>query len=213
MLETSEQIPDPVLEETTNSKTPEADNSSQDEGALTAEIVQLWQVHGDWQRSIKHETEQFRAIRSELGKLLHQVKELLARPGRNGQWCSWLKDREIPRATADRLVQKYVRSLRPPANCLIESISEPTEEEIEKAFFKVLPKLRRVLRTPQGFYRFVDLLTLSFDGIGRRVTEEGILIVKPSENAKSENCPAGEIVAGPQAGITDPEGLLDSELM
>ena len=135
MLETSEQIPDPVLEETTNSKTPEADNSSQDEGALTAEIVQLWQVHGDWQRSIKHETEQFRAIRSELGKLLHQAKELLARPGRNGQWCSWLKDREIPRATADRLVQKYVRSLRPPANCLIESISEPKPKKKSRRLF------------------------------------------------------------------------------
>jgi len=180
---------------------------------LTSEIVQLWQLHGNCQKSVKHETEQFRAIRSELGKLLHQIKELLARPGRNGQWCAWLKDREIPRATADRLVQKYVRSLRPPANCLIESISEPTEEEIQNVFFKVLRKLRPVLRTQQSLYRFVDLLTLSFNGTERRVTGEGILVMKPSQNAMSSVFPAGEIVAEPQTRLTQPDEDWDQELM
>ena len=80
-------------------------------------------------------------------------------------------------------------------NCLTESISEPTEDEIEKLCAKVFPKLRRVLRTPQSVYRFVDLLTLSCDGTERRVTDEGILVMKPSQDAMS---PAGEIVAEPQ---------------
>jgi hypothetical protein len=212
MLETSEQIPDPILVETTNSKTPQADNLSQEEGALTAEIVQLWQVHGDCQKSIKHETEQFRALRSELGKRLHQMKDLLAKPGRNGQWSGWLTERAIPRATADRLVKKYVRSLPSHVNCLSESISAPTEDEIQKLFFKVLPKLRRVLRTPQSVYRFVDLLTLSCDGVGRRVTDDGILLMKPSENAVCEDFPAGKIAAEPQPGPIHPEEL-DQELM
>ena len=94
------------------------------------------------------------------------MKELLARPSRNGQWSAWPKERAIPRATADRLALKYERSLHPHANCLTESISEPTGDEIEKLFAKVFPKLRRVLRTQESLYRFVDLLTLSCDACG-----------------------------------------------
>ena len=71
-----------------------------------------------------------------------------------------------------------------------------------------------MLRTPQSLYRFVDLLTLSCDGMGRRVTDEGILVMKPSQNAiLTGEFPAGEIVAEPQAGVTQPEVELDQELM
>jgi hypothetical protein len=213
MLETTEQVHTPVFLDTPISDTPQANSPLHDESVLTTGVTQLWQVHREFQTSIKHETEKFRALRYELGKLLHQMKELLARPGRNGQWCSWLKEREIPRATADRLVQKYELSLHPNANRLSESIAEPTEEEIQKLFFKVLPKLRRVLRTPQGLYRFVDLLTLSFDGAGRRVTEDGILVMKPNQNAMSKEFLAGEIVAEPQTGLIQPEEDWDQELM
>ena len=213
MLETTEQVHTPEFLDAPISETPQADDPSQDEGVLTSKIGQLWQMHGEYQKSIKHETEQLRALRNELGKLFHQIKELLARPGRNGQWSAWLKEREIPRATADRLALRYERSLHPHANCLTESISEPTEEEIQKVFFKVLPKLRRVLRTPQGLYRFVDLLTLAFDGAGRRVTEDGILLTKPSQNAMSKEFLAGEIVAEPQTELTQPEEDWDQELM
>ena len=165
MMETTEQVHTPVVLESTISETPQADSPLQDESVLTTGITQLWQVHKDYHTSIKQETEQFRALRNEIGKLLHQMKELLARPGRSGQWSSFLKGHKIPRATADRLVQKYERSLHPHANCPTESISEPTENEIEKLFAKVLPKLRRVLRTPQGLYRFVDLLTPALQAV------------------------------------------------
>jgi hypothetical protein len=213
MLETSEQTPDQVHADSPVSEISLPETSSPDEGVLTAEIVQLWQVHGNYQKSIRHETGQFRALRNELGRLLHQMKKLLARPGRNGQWSAWLKEREIPRATADRLALRYERSLHPHANCLTESISEPTEEEIQKVFFKVLPKLRRVLRSPRNLYRFVDLLTLSFDGTGRRVTEDGILVMKPSQNAMSKEFFSGEIVVEPQTGLAQPEEDSDQELM
>ena len=138
------------------------------------------------------------------------MKELLARPGRNGQWSAWLKERAIPRATADRLALKYEQSLHPHANCLTESISEPTEDEIEKLFAKVFPKLRRVLRTPQSQFRFVELLTSAYNGVDHRMTEEGLLIVKPSQDAMFF---AGEIVAEPQTGLTPPLVELDGELM
>jgi hypothetical protein len=212
MLETGEQVHTSVFLDAPISETPQADGPLQDEGVLTTEIVQLWQVHGDYQKSIKHETEQFRALRNELGKLLHQMKELLARPGRNGQWSAWLKERAIPRGTADRLALKYERSLHPHANCPIEQLAEPTEEEIQKIFFKVLRKLRPVLRTPQSVYRFVDLLTLSCDGMGRRVTDEGIFVMKPSQMFDGE-FPAGGIVVHPQTGPKQPEAESDQELM
>ena len=58
-----------------------------------------------------------------------------------------------------RLVTNYKRTLNPDANCLSESITEPTEAEIQKLFSKTFPKLRRVLRTPQSVYRFIELLS------------------------------------------------------
>lgn len=61
--------------------------------------------------------------------------------------------------------------------------------------------------------RFVHLLTLSCDGTGRRVTDEGILLMKPSQNAMSKEFLAGEIVTEPQTGLTQPEEDLDQELM
>ena len=61
--------------------------------------------------------------------------------------------------------------------------------------------------------RFVHLLTLSCDGTVRRVTDEGILLMKPSQNAMSKEFLAGEIVTEPQTGLTQPEEDLDQELM
>jgi hypothetical protein len=145
--------------------------------------------------------------------VLHQMKELLARPGRNGQWSAWLKERAIPRATADRLALKYEQSLHPHANCLSESISEPTEDEIEKLCAKVFPKLRRVLRTQHSLYRFVELMTSTFDGVDHKMTEEGLLIVKPCQLAMSGEFPHSAIMAEPQMVLAQPEVDLDQELM
>lgn len=209
-METTEQAHTPFFLDAPMSETPQADNPSHDESVLTTGITQLWQAHREFQTSIKHETEKFRALRYELGKLLHQMKELLARPGRNGQWSAWLKERAIPRATADRLALKYEQSLHPHANCLTESISEPTEDEIEKLCAKIFPKLRRVLRTPQSQFRFVELLTSAYNGVDHRMTEEGLLIVKPTQDAMFF---AGEIVAEPLTGLSPPEVELDQELM
>jgi len=185
MLETIEQCQHPVLAESKVPEIPEPETPSQDEAALTDQIVQLWQEQNDCKISIRHQTQNLRALRTELGKRLAEMKEVLAKPGRSGQWSSWLKERKIPRATADRLVTNYERSLSPDGNRLIESISEPTEDEIQKLFAKIFPKLRRVLRTPQSVYRFIDLLTISSDGTCCRLTEEGLLLIKPLPQSES----------------------------
>lgn len=90
------------------------------------------------------------------------MKQVLARPGRNGQWSGWLKQSRISRATADRLVAKHERSLQPDSNCLTEQITEPSEQEMQNLFAKPAPKLRKVLRTPASVYHFIDLLASAF---------------------------------------------------
>jgi len=160
--------------------TPEPDQPAQDESALTAQISELWRLHTDYKGSIKNQTENLRSLRSELGKLLHQMKGLLARPGRNGQWSAWLKERKISRATADRLVLRHERSLHPDSNCLTDSITEPTEAEIQTLLDKVLPKLRKLLRTKTSVYRFIELLVSSLT-LDHQATEEAILILRPAQ--------------------------------
>jgi hypothetical protein len=85
--------------------------------------------------------EELRVLRAKLGEQLSEMKQMLAKPGRGGQWSSFLEERQIPRATADRLVARHLRSLDPDANRLSEPVSEPTEEEVQRLFIAVWPKL------------------------------------------------------------------------
>ena len=110
---------------------PAAASAMEDETFLSFEISQLWDIHTSYQNSIKQENEKFRAIRGDLGKLLFHMKQVLAKPGRNGGWPAFLKERRIPRATADRLVIRYQQSLNPDANRPNEANSATTEEEIQ----------------------------------------------------------------------------------
>lgn len=193
MTETTEQIENPVLAEsplpeiTTLSPAPDVPqpDGTPDEGTLTAEISELWRLHGDYTASMRSQSQNLRSLRSELGKRLSEMKQLLARPGRNGQWSAWLKERKISRATADRLVLRHERSQQPDSNRLTEAISEPTEEEIKSLFDKIAPKLRKALPTPKSIYHFVEILSASFDGVERRITEEGILILSPAAPAQT----------------------------
>ena len=184
------EVPAPSLREIPpQNPTPEISHpdggESQAEAALTSEIVQLWQVHQDCQSAIKQETQEFRSLRSELGRLLHQMKALLAKPGRGGEWSAWLRERRIPRATADRLVLKFERSLQPDGNRLTAQFTELTDAEIQSLFDKLAPKLHKLLRTTGSAYKFIELLAASFEELHRRITDEGILIPNPAQPAQT----------------------------
>jgi hypothetical protein len=137
-------------------------DESTDEMLLNVQINELWQTHETYKSILKQELRTFRSLRAELGERFFAMKQLLARPGRGGQWSSWLKERRIPRATADRLVKKHEQKLHPVNNCLSEQLTEPTEEDVQKLLGAILPKLRKVLRTPSSMDRFVQLLVKSF---------------------------------------------------
>ena len=135
------------------------------------------------------------------------MKQILAKPGRDGQWSGFLREHNIPRATADRLVIRHLRSVNPDANRLSEPVSEPTEEEVQRLFSSILPRLRRLLRTPNSVYSFVSMLTSSY-GTCRRVTDEGILVLKVAQQEPSAGQPGVEAHA-----LLTPIVGLDPDLM
>jgi hypothetical protein len=155
-------------------------NILEDETFLTVEIMQLWEFYCAFRGHLKEDNQRLRTTRHDLSRMLFHMKQVLAKPGRNGQWSAWLKEKEICRATADRLVERYARSLIPDANCVAEASTEPTEAEIQRLVRNVLPRMRRMLRSPQSAYRFIDLLTTTCQGVIRTVSHEGIFIVKPA---------------------------------
>jgi hypothetical protein len=126
---------------------------------LGDEIAILWSANVNATKTARATNEELRVLRAKLGEQLCRMKEVLAKPGCDGQWSGFLREHNIPRATADRLVGRHQRSLNPDANRLSEPISNPTEEDVRKLFAFVWPKLRRTLRSQQSVLLFVDLLT------------------------------------------------------
>ena len=55
-----------------------------DEQRLADEIRQLWAVHVEAKTTVKNTRADLKAIRELLGERLYELKQLLARPGRNG---------------------------------------------------------------------------------------------------------------------------------
>jgi len=132
---------------------------------------------------MKETTQKAREIREHLGKLLFRLKQVLAKPGRDGRWSSFLKEHGIPRATADRLVARHQRSLDRNANRLSEATSEPTAEQVQKVFNSVWPRLRCVLVTPSSIYQFVLALASACNDPCFEVGKDGILVLRPIAEA------------------------------
>lgn len=221
MSEIAEQTQNPVLPEppvaqvptqSPELQTPEPDGSDQNEAALTTQINQLWRLHTDYAASMRSQSQNLRSLRAELGKKLADMKQVLARPGRGGEWSGWLREQKIPRATADRLVLKHERSLHPDGNRLTEAISEPTDEEIKTLLDKIAPKLRKALRTPASAYRFLDLLSSSLAAL-RKDTDEGFVLVEPSTHEAVEQSVPEEAQVDPVPVIADIPAEGDSESM
>lgn len=131
---------------------------SQNEQTLEEAITGLWSAHVNAKSAARATNDELRALRVKLGEQLCRMKEVLAKPGRDGQWSSFLRERGIPRATADRLVARHQRALNPDANCVTGAESQPTDEEVRRLFASMWPKLRRTLRSQQSLLLFIDLL-------------------------------------------------------
>ena len=155
-----------------------------DEQRLADEIRQLWAVHVEAKTTVKNTRADLKAIRELLSERLYELKQLLARPGRNGQWSAWLKERKISRATADRLVQQYRADL-PGYESPHEAISSPSEDTAEKLARVVWARFRKFFVSDEVVIRFINGIA-ALSGVGHEECADGLLIFKSVPKATDE---------------------------
>jgi hypothetical protein len=117
------------------------------ENKLHSEILSLWITHQVGKAVARKSNDELRTLRLELGSKLYELKSILARTGRGGGWAPYLRANGLPRASADRLVDRYEASLEPETKCLTEAIAETTDAEVRRLVHSLLPRLRKVLKT------------------------------------------------------------------
>jgi len=135
------------------------DAELKEEAALAKQIALLWFSEKLRKRTMRRTREELSVLRKDLSERLYSYKQQLARTGRSGRWTAFLNQAEIPRATADRYVNKWKLSLASvPEKRLTEAITAPTEEEIVNLAKKLKPKLVRVLTTTDSVTLFLEQL-------------------------------------------------------
>jgi hypothetical protein len=126
------------------------------ETALADEIKELWSSQKRKSASLRRSRVELETLRNGLAERLHTYKDLLVRTGRNGKWSEFLRQENIPRATADRYVEKWKLSKSPKTEKrLTEAFPAPSKEEIARMVKKLTPKLERVLTTPDSVALFM----------------------------------------------------------
>lgn len=146
------------------------------EAQLSAEVEVLWAEHQKVNATKKISAAELRHIRQELGQKLFECKQLLARPGRGGEWSSWLKDRGISRATADRWVNRHAESIGQSDNRLNEATR--AEDAIEKLLTGFVQKAKQLIPDDIARYQFGYRL---IERLGLQVEEadESFIVLEP----------------------------------
>ncbi len=138
-----------------------------DEAQLTMQIRDLWSTHQEQKVSARRTREELKVIRVQLAEKLHLMKTTLAHTGRGGQWAAFLRSHHLPRATADRLVARHEALLHPQENRTSEAISN--SENARKFALRLVPRLRRILRSTDSVCAFYDCLIAEIPAGGFRV--------------------------------------------
>ena len=161
----------------------EADSATEQQ--LTDAITELWSVHVQAQSIVKKTKADLKAVRTNLAAHLHAMKQLLARPGRAGQWSSFLTQHNISRTSADRLVLSHEKSINPDVN---STNGATTDDEIAKLAESVWARLEKRVKSPREKYLFfASMITES--GIPTEEYDDGVLILIP-EPAPEPSVPA-----------------------
>jgi hypothetical protein len=158
------------------------------ETQLTQEISALWSDHVRLSANHKTTAKELRQLRAALAERLYAVKNLLARPGRGGEWRGWLRERAIPRSTADRLVSRHAENLgNENRNVLSGAISEG-EDTVEQMVQSLLPRLKRTLPDTQAVFKFIAAVGEAF-GLSAETTEDCLMLSQP-KTVQSEDSPS-----------------------
>jgi hypothetical protein len=164
------------------------DADAGEKSRLTEEIIGLWSQHLELSGTRKATARELRLIRNRLAERLYQVKTLLARPGRGGEWRGWLRERAIPRSTADRLVSRHAETLgNENGNVLSGAINE-NENAVEPLVQSLLPRLKRTLPDIPSVFKFIAAVGGAF-GLSAETTEDCLLLSQP-KTVQSEDSPS-----------------------
>jgi hypothetical protein len=163
---------------------------------LADEIRQLWAVHVAAKTTVRQTREELKTLRQRLGERLCAMKLLLAKPGRNGGWSSFLRSQGIAKATADRLVRKHEETTSPHPNIVSEEISEPSRDDVGRFLDALWPKMERKLPTPRSAYYFLWWF-IGYSGLPYEMQKNGILVINPTADSQKES--SGATVAAPMA--------------
>ncbi len=200
-----------MLETIENTIIPEAEaqpgTTQPDDGANetqpTQEISDLWSDHVRLSANHKTTAKELRQIRASLAERLAAMKSLLSRPGRGGQWRGWLRQRGIPRSTADRLVARHAETLcSHDENVLSGAISEPAKPTAEKLAETVWPSLRKVLTTGESVVEFIGCFA-KVSGVAHEWREEGLMIFHAVPQA-ADGLPGSAIASPPTGPASQP---------
>ncbi|MGD0694787.1 MAG: hypothetical protein ABSB82_08015 [Terriglobia bacterium] len=162
------------------------------------EIAQLWTVHVQAKGVVRKTREEMKAVRQRLSERLSEIKPLLVRPGRSGQWSAWLKERGISRASADGLVRRYAAAL-PGHESTHEEISNPPDDSAENLAKVVWSRLKKVLATDQSAIDFIGCLVTA-SGVAHEQRDDGLVIFNPVPKAAdqlSDSAPATDPIPQP----------------
>ena len=172
-----------------------------DDGAIEARLAQeissLWSDNLRLSAGRKASAKELRQVRARLAERLHAMKSLLSRPGRGGQWRSWLRERGINRSTADRLVARHAETLcNHEEDAPSGAIPEPATPTAEKLAATVWSSsLRKVLVTGESVIQFIGSIA-QIAGVPYEWRTEGLVIFNPVPKAADE-VTASAPAAGP----------------
>ena len=129
-----------------------------DDEFVAGEIVSRW-FHREHSRRLKdmHESDML-TFDTELAELLFRMKQKLSRLGRNGGWSLWLRQQNIQRSTADRLVTQYAESYGLTDELRHREITEPLEGNVSLAASRVCKRLKNMLKSPRSRMSFMKVL-------------------------------------------------------
>jgi hypothetical protein len=132
------------------------------ETQLAQEISTLWSDHVRLSGNRRAASTELRQIRAKLAERLYDIKQLLCRVGRSGQWRSWLKERGIPRSSADRLCERHAETLGIKNENAPAGAIKPKGDSIEELVQSLLPRLRRALPDTQAVFLFIAAVGEAF---------------------------------------------------
>jgi hypothetical protein len=196
-----EAIQDVVIGEPETEAQP--DPTQPDDGAietqLTNQISSLWVENTRLSADRKATTRELRQIRASLAERLYEMKSLLSRPGRGGEWRGWLREQGIPRSSADRLCARHGETLDiENGNVPSGAITEQEEANADKLAKSVWQRFGKFLSIDEAAFQFIDRIA-ELSGVGHERRAEGLLILNPAPKPSDElPATAPEIDPAPQ---------------